>query len=457
MNKFKKSLILLPVAACVLGLAACGGNNSGKTKITFWHTMGSKLQTVLDSMIERFNVENPDIVIEHASQGGYDDLEEKITDAIPAGTTPTMAFCYPDHVAEYMESKAVQNLDEFIKGETTKFTEQDGLVSDFIESYWKEGQSYKTAGTFSVPWAKSTETMFYNKTEFENSAKHASGKSYKVPTTWEELDSLFAEMKADYPDKICLGYDSDANLFITLCEQYGIPYTSLENGQASCLFNNDAAKAMVKKLVEWYDAGYITTQGTSNGSYTSTQFTEGTLLMTIGSTGGAGYNFTENFEIGNADVMQPSSDESIRFKFGGTLAVSNHIIMQGPSICFFRNSSKAQREAAWKFYKFCVRSLNSVAYSLKSGYSPIRNSCFQEEAYINYINSTSVVGEDKLVQAVLKRYETLKTRYYVSPAFHGSSACRTQVDGIFANVAMKTKTLDQAFADAFAKAQFAMQ
>lgn len=454
MKNFKKSLIIVPaVATAIIGLVGCGGGG-GKTKITFWHTMGQTLQGVLDGMITRFNAENPDIEIEHASQGGYDDLETKITDAIPAGTTPTMAFCYPDHVAEYMESNAVLDMKEYVDGDETKFSEADGPESDIIATYWQEGQDYKKSGIYSVPWAKSTETVFYNKDVFEDAANHLSGEAYKVPTTWEELEGLFEQMKADYPDKICLGYDSDANLFITLCEQYGIPYTSIKDGTPSCDFNNAAAKAMVTKLTEWYDEGYITTQGTSNGAYTSTQFTEGTLLMTVGSTGGATYNYTENFNIGMCDVFKP--DATNPFNFGGTLPRTDHIIMQGPSICFFRKGTAAEKAAAWKFYKFCIRTLNTVSYSLTSGYSPVRTSAFSAQPYVDYINAQQV-GSAKLVQMVLNRYSTLTSRYYVSPAFHGSSACRTQVDGIFANVAMGTKSLDQAFAEAYATAKFAMQ
>ena len=347
--KCKKLLALLPLALLTSSLIGC---DSGKTKVVFWHTMGSGLQEVLDRMIKAFRKENPDIVIQHAAQGDYDDLYDKISSAIPAGKTPTMAYCYPDHVADYNTSKACIDLTTYINDTENglAFTEEDGLTSDIIEAYWKEGQEYLDQGVYSVPYAKSTELMFYNKSVFD-------AKGWTVPTTWEDMETLLATIVADpdykgKEDFVPFGYDSDANFFITMCEQYGIPYTSLnkELGKGSADFNNLAAKKMVTKLDQWYKAGYLKTQATLGGSYTSTKFKEGDLLMTIGSTGGTKYNYSENFEVGVAQVPQPSTDPAKRFDFfTGTNvtplpgANNNHIIMQGPSICFFKKAQTLKK------------------------------------------------------------------------------------------------------------------
>ena len=455
--KIKKLIGLLPIVLATTALAGCG-NSSGKTKIVFWHTMGQALQEVLNRMIDGFTKENPDIEIEHAAQGGYDDIYDKISQAIPAGTTPTMAYCYPDHVADYNISKACIDLTTYINDPELGFSAEDGEVSDFIDAYWREGQEYLTEGVFSVPYTKSTELMFYNKDVFD-------AKGYTVPESWEDMEVLLAQMKADYPDVTPLGYDSDANFFITMCEQYGIPYTSLdkEANKGKADFNNAAAKNMVAKLKEWYDKGYLATQGTSGGAYTSTQFTDGTLLMTIGSTGGTGYNYTSNFKVGTAQVPHPSKDASKRFDFfAGTSATplaganNDHIIMQGPSICFFKKGTEAQKVAAWKFYKYIVRTINSAAFSVASGYSPVRKSSFDCDAMKDYLNKTQT-EKAALIQTTVKMYGDLTERYFVSPAFPGSSTARTEVGGILSNVFMGTKVIDKAFADAYAKTNFAIQ
>ena len=189
------------VAACAIAMLAtsitgCGGKKYDVT-ITFWHTMGQTLQEKLDRFIKEFQEIYPNVGIEHAAQGGYPDLEEKVSSAIPAGTTPTMAYCYPDHVAEYMESGAILDMTPYVEGEETKFTEEDGLLEDIIPTYWQEGCEYKVEGIYSVPYSKSSEIMFYNEDIFKDKSKHASGQEYTVPTTWEEMEALMAEIKTD--------------------------------------------------------------------------------------------------------------------------------------------------------------------------------------------------------------------------------------------------------------------
>lgn len=446
---------------CAIGLLGTSltGCNTGpnyEVTVTFWHTMGQKLRDKLDTIIKEFHKVHPEIGITHIQQGGWTDIETKITAAIPAGTNPTIAYCYPDHVAEYMESNAILNVDSFIEGEDTKFTEEDGLIDDFIQMYWQEGQEYAKSGTYSLPYSKSTEAVFYNMDIFKDVDHHASGKEYTMPETWEDLEKLMAEMKADYPDKVPLGYDSDANLFITLCQQYGIPYTSIdkETHKGSIDFNNAAAKKMAAKIVEWMQKGYLVTAATANGAYTSTLFTEGNLFMSVGSTGGTGYNYTAQIkEIGVAPVFKPDMENP--FDFGGdTTKMNDNIIMQGPSICFFRKATAKEKEAAWTFYKFITRTLWSASFSTVSGYSPVRESSFTCDAMEAYLES-DLVGADALYQQVIKNYADLTDRYFVSPAFHGSSTARAQVDGIFASVYDGSKTLDVAFSEAYAKAEFA--
>jgi len=181
--------------------------------------------------------------------------------------------------------------------------------------------------------------------------------------------------------------------------------------------------------------------------------------MTIGSSGGTGYNFTANIQkgIGTAQVPHPATDSAERFAFGGdTTKVNDHIIMQGPSICFFKKGKQAEKDAAWKFYKFMIKTMNTAQFSVTSGYSPVRTSSFTCDAMVSYL-TTPQVDKAALIQTTVGMYKDLTSRYFVSPAFHGSSAARNQVDGIFSTVAMGVKTLDAAFADAYVKATFAMK
>ncbi len=272
MNYQKKLLTFCLLPATMMALSACGenpnkpsssngGNNQNqKVTVTFWHSMGKTNQELLQTMIKAFNDIYPNIEIkETAAAGGYEDLQTLVLKNVSTHNLPTMAFCYPDHVAQYLESGnggIVANLDSFINDPEIGFKAEEGShvdeetgktltgVDDYVPSFWEEGCNYQKEGVYSVPFAKSTEALFYNKDVFDQNG-------WEVPQTWDQMWNLCQIIRETYnEDEIVapLGYDSDSNLFISLCQQMGIPYTSTTGDHY--LFDNPQAKAMVKDLKE---------------------------------------------------------------------------------------------------------------------------------------------------------------------------------------------------------------
>ena len=425
---------------------------SKDVEITFWHTMGKSTgQTALNSIITEFNKIYPHIKVTNTQQGGYDELNEAINNNISTGNLPTMAYCYEDHVAGYIDHNAVLDMTPYINDETyglgknpTGYDLGDKGVDDMISGYWKAGSSYATAGTYSLPWSKSTEVLFYNKKVFDD-------KGWNVPSTWDELWDLCATIKADpdyaADDKYCLGWDSDANLLITSFAQKGLPYTTAtpEGSNSHFTFNTAENKALVSELKGYYDKKYFCTKGTTaNNSYTSTLFTAGTVLMTVSSTGGTSRCYTENFTTGVAGIPQYDLN-------------NKKMISQGPSVTFFKKgSTKAQRTAAWLFYKFATNTLNSANFVADQGYSPVRNSSYsaapltdQEE----WTASKALVGT--VYNYIGDADNGYTTGQFTSPAFKGSSTGRTEMDGLLSAVLLGTKTVDKAFDDAMSNCLFA--
>lgn len=156
----------------------------------------------------------------------------------------------------------------------------DEQKADFIPGYYAEGTQFGDGLMYTMPFSKSTEVLYYNKTFFD-----ANGLT--VPTTWEEMEATCAKIKEIDPNSIPLGYDSESNWFITMCEQYGSDYTSASGDHY--LFNNETNRGFIKMFREWYQKGYLTTQKLY-GAYTSGLFTstdEVKSYMSIGSSAGA--------------------------------------------------------------------------------------------------------------------------------------------------------------------------
>ena len=432
------------------------GYDGSAVTIVFWHSMGAKLQGVLETYITEFNKLYPNITVEHASQGDYDGVRDQVKIALTSGVQPNVAYCYPDHVALYNVAKKVVPLDNFIES-TIPVTDAEGnetvlgftaeQIADFIPGYYAEGAAFDAAGTmYTLPMSKSTEALYYNKTFFE---QHG----LSLPKTWEDMGKLCEQIKAIDPDCIPLGYDSEANWFITMCEQYGSEYTTLDKN-AHFKFDNETNQGFVKMFREWHQKGWVTTEEIY-GSYTSGLFTatEGQkCYMVIGSTGGASYQQPPQvdgkalFETDMATPPQVNPD-------------APKVISQGPSICILENSNPQEVVASWLFVKFLTSNVEfQAAFSMASGYAPVIKSVQENEVYKQWLDKAN--GINNLTAMSVKLALSQSDAYFVSPAFNGSSAARDQVGKLMQSALVYTGNdvdakIKELFEDAIYECEYA--
>ena len=437
----KKNLLVILVLLIAFVAVGCGGKKKAKVNfdvpdggydgsevtITFYHTMGSNLSDVLDAYLVEFNKLYPNIHVVSSKIGSYNDVRDQISTEITEGNQPNLAYCYPDHVALYNLAGAVATLDSLIESK-----ESDGnggilgltqeQIDDFIPGYYAEGTSFGDGLMYTMPFSKSTEVLYYNKTFFD-----ANG--LKPATTWDEMEALCAQIKAIDPNCIPLGYDSSANWFITMCEQYIASGTNTAYTSASgdhYLFDTNVNREFVKKFKSWYDKGYVTTQ-TIYGAYTSGLFvTTGAdqvkSYMSIGSSAGATHQRPTKvdgaypFEVGITTIPQvdPSHPK---------------VISQGPSVCIFKKNNPQEVLASWLLVKFLTTNVEFQAeFSIASGYVPVIKSVMNNEYFAKTLQNAD--GGDFVSALSTKICMEQADAYFVSPAFVGSSTARDQVGGI---------------------------
>ena len=483
MKKLVSLLLVLVMLLSMLALTACQDDvvttapdeiidgpimegfvlNEGETydgsavEIEFSHTMGQNLQNVLAAYIEEFNKIYPNITIVHSQVGSYDDVRDTVSKQILAGTQPNIAYCYPDHVALYNLAGATVTLDQFInskspvvdaEGNETTLGMTQEQIDDFIDGYWNEGMAYGDGKMYTLPLSKSTEVLYYNKTYFEKN-------NIEVPKTWDDLEAVCRRiLEIEGLDSKCtpLGYDSEANWFITMCEQLGTPYTSATG--TKYLFNNDQNKAFVERFAKWYFDGLMTTQEIF-GAYTSGLFvqqdkTKAYSYMSIGSSAGATHQRPTKgadgypFEVGIAPIPQvdPSKPKAIS---------------QGPSLVVLNNANRQEVIASYLFIEYLTTCIEFQAeFSMVSGYMPVLESVMENDFYkTEFLDKAD--GYDNVAALSVKVGLEQKDAYYVSPAFTGSSVARDEVGNIMQNVFVnyaaysdKKALLDEQFANAIA-------
>lgn len=460
-----KALLLLPLL--VGGLVGCTKGSNG-IKIKFWHTFGQTVQDGLKSRINEYTKlvkENDgiDLSIEMVYQGDYDALAKKVADGYSVNNRPTISVAYPDNVADYLEigksagKEFVVNLEKYAKDETVGFGKEKWLgdaydETDFVEEFYNEGTKYSVEGTYSLPFMKSTEIMFYNMTllklcmpGFDPTIGSSEVKieAFMKNLSWDkfmELNAYIKDHMAEISDtlEVPAWYDSDANLFVSKLFQNNIKYSSINSeGKGSIEFGvgDERAKtiAMLEDFNDEFQAGLFTTKGIKN-TYGSDFFTGEKCVFSIGSSGGSGYNFpqADAFELGVCRV--PDSNNNPLY------------VSQGPTLAIFNDDglSASKNETttlyAWKFLKYITNGeVNAkLCVNGSEGYAPVRYSGYESEFFQEFMEE----GESyaKCYRVVVDDINA-DAGYLVSPAFKGSAALR-DCCGTLLTASLRAETKD---------------
>lgn len=476
MKKIVAGLLLVVLCAAVV-FACCACTFDDSIIIEFDNTMGQKLQAVIEASLVKFNKIYPDIKVTFKPRTfQYPQLYTNISGELNQNDGPSMAYCYPDHVAGYLVKRRgnmVIAMDDYInsaeKVPVGKFgnTEEQPIGLDktvFYEQFYNE--NYKAFGDdspmYMLPFAKSSEVIYYDKTFF---TKY----NLELPTHWwcdetcepdcaTSMEKVCARIREIDSNCIPLGYDSEANLFITLCEQYQtLPgnedkelYTSVDGQHYK--FDNEITRGFMERLNQWYANKYFTTSALY-GNYTSGLFTSADATrcyMCIGSTGGASYQSPKSDKF-TVDVAQ------IPYIKGGELRV----IAQGPSLVMLRNKNNSTADhqlATWLFLKFIATDPETQSqFSMVSGYAPVIKSLKESDpVYQLYLQgATEGTNNDERIMALATNACLNQTdAYYVSAAFNGSTEARAQIETLVANILPMTvtssKTIAQQIEETFA-------
>ena len=448
--------------------------------INVWTTFNDDYGAVINKAIKSMKKKYPEYTVRYKKQnGGYTELKDMVVKGIAVGSYPDVTVAYPDSVTSFLATGKGLDISKYMNDEEVGWTEDD--FEDIPEAYISEGQQYSLPGTYSLPICKSTEALFYNRTVLNglnlssvddeiNDGKPLDD-AYFAKLTWEELFGKLCPAIAEYDSKLAsdkkiikykskytntgaiVGYDSDDNFFITLAEQYGLGYTSLnqQTGKGSVEFVKktsggafDGVEPEYLQLMEMFmgatqnhrfgetDYKYLTTSAILSDR-TNNIFTgeNGGMLFSIGSTGGTKYQDPTGkggFDVGV--TFLPTAEGAPR-----------KAINQGPSIAFLKRGKNEQQEemhakGAWLFYKELTSTEIGKSWATVTGYAPIRRSVVNSPEYIDYSRTddkkeaTTAMLKARNAKLVADNVDNL----FSSPIYAKSGKAREAVKAIFADL-----------------------
>ena len=478
--------------------------------VTFWENLydedgaAGPEHTMMNNIIKEFNKVYPNITIKLEDMGRYWDIDEAISGVLSTpDKLPSMAVCYPDYVVGYLDSGNVLNMDPYMSdsnyglgvkpksGSTTEVeTDSTTAKDDLNSAFLKEGQEYIEEGTYSLPWYKNSEALFYNVDALDQYL----GKGNYDLTNWEDIidagrkllamDNIVTDISAwddtanDYvvkPHTVTwekgkvtpIGYDSTDNLYITFSEMMNVPYggNGDENGDGKINKSeavkfytegsgaNGKAVQMVKMLKSWYDEGLITTSSIidpegDEGVWNYYTYNQECFIYINGSKnawyGSANYFRGEALPTPVIDDGMLEATPTVKNKTAKSKAMS-----QGANIVFF-NKSKVENIAAWLFYKFMTNSMNSASTAVTMSSMPVRASSYDEDAITAITEANVSLPEEpnqndnynylqKEVYEIYEQYDT-NEQTFIAPVSQFSDATRSAVKSLLENVFKSTAT-----------------
>ncbi len=477
--KKKKLLVLLPLISSAIGLSGCETTkvnpydldftiDTNGTTIQMWHPFGSDIGGYLEEVVDLFT-EETGIKVELEGKGGYDNLQKAINLGASKRKIPGVTLAYPDHMASYVNNDSILRLDYFFENDG-----EDFKMDDFYADYMVENQSIekKEDGsgfyTLGVPFNKSTEVMYYNKTFFDWAS--AQDSSIKVPSTWDEVYTVsnailnLLKNKGLYEKilgsdgnlyarvtEIPVGvdvvldfsavtentfhpfvYDSQSNFFITTIRQWGGTYTEFDSStrKGYMAFNNQATVDGLTFMQKLHNECGMAIPAEYGGTtkYSSGYFKNWQSLMTIGSSAGAANSAPtgDAFQVGVAPI--PYKDEDHKYA-----------ISQGTNLILMDVGTVAQRVASWKLLKYLAKFQNGL-FASRSAYYPSCEYAQNSQEYQDALtrnNPETAVEKPTTAQALHYYVAKVNSDYYlndssnwtkfVDPGFSGSSAIREAV------------------------------
>ena len=372
------------------------------TELTMYYpvAVGGPLTKIVDSIVDDFMKENPDITVKAIYAGNYNDARIKALTALKSGQPAQLSVMFSIDIYELIEQDAIVAFDDVVNT-----AEEKAWLNSFYPALMENG---RTAGkTWGIPFQRSTIVMYYNKDAFRAAGLDPD----KPPATWDEM--VAAGKKLTKPDGSQWG---------VMIPSTGYPYwmfgaLAMQNGQV--LMNGDGNAtyfddpAVIGALQFWKSLGEeykIMPKGTIEWGTLRQNFLEGKTAIMWHSTG----NLTavkENAKFDFGVAMLPASKRRGTPTGGGNFYI-------------FKKTTPEERKAAMRLIKFMTSPQRSAEWSIKTGYMGVSPAAYETPQLKEYVKEFpyAAVARDQLKYATaeLSTYQTGRVRKLLDDAIQAA-------------------------------------
>ncbi len=374
LQKIKILLLLLAITILsIFNLSCSEKKNEDGSKITikFWHSFVSSSVPALNDLINRFEKEHPNIIIDAQYIPTGDALIQKLVTSIQSKTAPDISWLHSDYMEDLVNADAIYKMEHFIKGKNG-ISEKD--INDIYPALLKYASWRGTL--YSMPMEATNLALLYNKEMFRQAGLDPN----KPPQTWEELHDFASRLTID---KNHDGVNDQTGLFLPVFPAAGpyggwmvwqwLPYLWQAGGyvisedQSHITYNSEAG---VKALMLWRDIYDELKLNTFTTDF-DVAFASGRLAMTMDGP----------WDLPRFKDLLKNLDWAFAPLPAGPAKKAT--IVGGEYLAVFKQSQHP--DEAWEFIKWIISPEIQAYWAMKSGYLPVRHSSNDVPEFKKYL------------------------------------------------------------------------
>lgn len=382
MNVLKRLPLVSMLAGFTL-LTACGGNTasndvteaSGATSapaaeaapaaskpvtIEFWYGLGGKLGENMETLIQKFNASQQEVIVKGIVQADYTETEQKLQAAIATGQVPAAVL---SSNIDWARKGYYAQLDELIAGLP------DFNKEDFVQTFLNQGQV--DGKQYFLPMYGTTQIMYYRKDAFEKAGIDAG-----TIKTWEDLTAAAEKMAVQDGGKTSFyGWEpmwGSGNMIDAVLSKGGSILS--EDGKTVTIDSPEWIETW-DLFRKWIHEDKIMRihSGGQGWEYWYKTIDDVMKGQAAGYTGSSGDQGDLDFSIVSA-MEQPGWAG-----IGEGKPVAQALMAGIPS-----KAGDAEKQAALKWLAYFTNSENTAFWSINTGYIAVRQSALEDPAFVSF-------------------------------------------------------------------------
>lgn len=369
-------LSVLPALALLLFQCSREERSDGRVEVVFWHSFVAATIPALEELIETFEQEHPTIRIKAQYIPTGDGLVQKLIAAVQSNTAPDVSWIHADFLDKLVEAEAVVPMADFIDGPNGLSADE---LADIVPASLEAGRW--NGVQYALPMEATSLALFYNRDLFRKAGLDPN----RPPETWEELRSVARRLTTDEDGD---GKTEQYGFFVPVFPASGplniwmnlqwTPFLWQAGGDelsadgSRVLFDSPQGVSALTLWKQIYEDLDFSKFGLSHDM----GFASGKIAMILDGPWDLP-RFRELKEIDWAVAPLPA----------GPAGKATYIA--GEQLAIFKQTKHAGE--AWTFVRWVLEPRVQAAFSMSSGYLPVRKSVLSLPQYKQFLERDSVM------------------------------------------------------------------